>query len=80
MAMNLAAVQFGLSLNECIAAATINAAYALNRSNEIGSLEVGKRGDCVLVAASDWRHLIGQFGDTGPLIRQVFVGGKPIDF
>lgn len=76
MAMNLAAIHYGLSLNECLIGVTINAAYALNRSHSHGTLEVGKRGDCVLLRASDWRHLIYQFGDSTPLIRCVLKDGE----
>ena len=75
MAMNLAAINYGLTLNECLIGVTINAAYALKRSHSNGTLEVGKRGDCILLNAPDWRHLIYQFGDTGPLIRNVFKDG-----
>lgn len=76
MAMNLAAVHYGLTLNESLVAATLNAAYALKRSHTHGSLEVGKRGDAVLLKAADWRHLIYRFGDTRPLIRAVLKGGQ----
>ena len=76
MAMNLAAIHYGLTLNETLVAATINAAYALKRSHNHGSLEVGKRGDAILLNASDWRHMIYRFGDTRPLIRCVLKGGQ----
>jgi imidazolonepropionase len=40
-----------LSLNEALAAATINAAAALGKSHLHGSLEVGKSGDVIIVDA-----------------------------
>lgn len=78
MAMNIAAIKFGLTLNQCLVGATINAAYALNRSERVGSLEVGKQGDCVILNAPDWRHLIYQFGNTSPLIRSVIKSGTVV--
>jgi imidazolonepropionase-like amidohydrolase len=40
----------GLTFEESLAAATINAAYSLDRSDTAGSLEAGKLMDAVLVA------------------------------
>jgi imidazolonepropionase-like amidohydrolase len=40
----------GLTLEESLAAATINAAYSLDRSDSVGSLEPGKLMDAVLIA------------------------------
>lgn len=75
MAMNLAAIHYGMTLNECLIAVTINAAYALKRSQTHGTLEVGKRADCILLNVPDWRNLIYQFGETSPLIRCVIKSG-----
>ena len=49
-AMTLACFGMGLTLEESLAAATINAAYSLDRSDTVGSLEPGKLMDAVLVA------------------------------
>ncbi|XP_064417865.1 probable imidazolonepropionase isoform X2 [Latimeria chalumnae] len=49
MVMHLACVNMRMSMNEALAAATINAAYALGRSHTHGSLEVGKQGDFVII-------------------------------
>lgn len=75
-AMNIAVVYCKMTLNEALVAATINAAYAVNRSETHGSLEVGKRGDLVLLKTNDWRNIVYQIGDTRSLIKAVFVGGK----
>jgi imidazolonepropionase len=48
---------FGVSLPEAISAATINAAWALGLGSQTGSLEHGKRGDLILLNASDYREL-----------------------
>lgn len=47
-AMNIGAVQFGLSVQETVAAVTREAARALGRLSEIGTLEVGKRADLAI--------------------------------
>jgi imidazolonepropionase len=47
---------------QAIAAATINAASAINRSNQIGSLEIGKQADLLILSVSDYRHLGYRFG------------------
>ena len=49
-AMTLACFGMGLTFEESLAAATINAAYSLDRHRSVGSLEPGKLMDAVLVA------------------------------
>jgi imidazolonepropionase len=49
-AMTLACFAMGLTFEEALAAATINAAHSLDRADTIGSLEPGKLMDAVLVA------------------------------
>ena len=49
-AMTLACFGMGLTLEEAIAGATINAAYSLDRQASVGSLEPGKLMDAVLIA------------------------------
>jgi imidazolonepropionase len=47
-AMSMAAVQFGLTVEETLAAVTREAAYALGLHKEVGTLEVGKRADMAI--------------------------------
>jgi imidazolonepropionase len=49
-AMTLATFAMGLTFEEALVGATINAAYAVDRHRTIGSLEAGKALDAVLVA------------------------------
>lgn len=49
--MHLACVNLRLSMPEALVAATINAAAALGMSDSHGSLEVGKRGDMLILNA-----------------------------
>lgn len=45
LAMNMACVTFGLTPQEALRGTTINAAKALGRDHEVGSIEVGKKAD-----------------------------------
>jgi imidazolonepropionase len=47
---------------EAVTAATINAAHALNRADQIGSLEPGKLADFVIHDCDDYRELAYFFG------------------
>ena len=51
-----------MSPAEGITAATINAAYALRREREIGSLEVGKLADVGVFDVEDYREIPYYFG------------------
>src|SRR6266436_3510552 len=62
MILSLACTQMKMSPAEAITATTINAAYSLDRGDEIGSLEKGKRADFVIHDASDYRELAYFFG------------------
>ena len=48
-AMSIACFQMNMTFEEALAAATLNAAWSLDRSAEVGSLETGKMMDAVLV-------------------------------
>ncbi|MGE6517087.1 imidazolonepropionase [Lysinibacillus sphaericus] len=55
--MNLACMYMGMTLEEVLTATTINAAYALNRGNQIGSLEVGKQADVIMLDVANYKQL-----------------------
>ncbi len=61
--MSLACTQMKMTPAEALTAATINAAYSLNRGSEIGSLEPGKIADFAVHDAEDYRELPYFFGD-----------------
>jgi imidazolonepropionase len=48
LAMNMGATLFGLTVEECMLAVTRNAARALGRSGQIGTLEAGKSCDLAI--------------------------------
>jgi imidazolonepropionase len=59
---------------EALNASTINAAFAIGLGNRLGSLEVGKQADLLIVDAPDYRHLAYQFGLN--LVEQVVKRGQ----
>jgi len=74
--LELACLSFGLSIDEAIAAATLNAAYALGRAGETGSIEVGKRADLVVHAVPNRYHLVYRFGVRR--VRSVIAAGRVV--
>lgn len=55
--MNLACMHMGMTLEEVLTATTINAAYALNRGEQIGSLEAEKQADVVILDVANYKQL-----------------------
>ena len=74
--LELACLTLALSIDEAIAAATLNAAYALGRAGETGSIEVGKRADFVIHAVPNRYHLVYRFGVRR--VRTVVAGGRVV--
>ncbi|HEY5982942.1 MAG TPA: imidazolonepropionase [Anaerolineales bacterium] len=70
----LACRSMGLTPAQAIAAATINAARAIGRDETIGSLEVGKQADLLILDVPDHRHLGYRFGTN--LVREVVKNGQ----
>src|SRR5438046_7186892 len=62
MILSLACTQMRMTPAEAIRAATINAAHSIGWSDEIGSLEPGKRADFVIHDLADYRELPYYFG------------------
>jgi len=59
---------------EAITAATLNAACAVNRAGEVGSLEVGKRADVLVLNAPNHKFLGYRFGVN--LVDKVIKNGR----
>lgn len=57
LVLSLASTQMRMTPAESITAATINAAYSIDRGDQIGSLEPGKTADFVIHDCSDYREL-----------------------
>jgi imidazolonepropionase len=62
MILSLAATHLKMTPAEAITAATINAAYSLNRGAQLGSLEPGKIADVIIHDCEDYRELAYFFG------------------
>jgi imidazolonepropionase len=65
-----------LTQAEAITAATINAAYAIDRASEVGSLEVGKRADAIILNIPNHRFLGYRFGVN--LVDKVIKNGRVV--
>jgi imidazolonepropionase len=68
MALSIACTQMKMTPAEAITAATLNAAYSLNRGARLGSLEVGKQADLVLFDCPDFRQIPYLFGINHALV------------
>jgi imidazolonepropionase len=62
LVMNLACILMRLTPAEALTAATYNAACAINRQEQVGSLEVGKQADIVLWDVKNYQELQYLFG------------------
>ncbi len=60
--IHLAVRNFNLSASEAISAATINAAHGLGMASSVGSLEVGKQADLLLLDIDHYEQLPYYFG------------------
>ncbi|RMG13367.1 MAG: imidazolonepropionase [Planctomycetota bacterium] len=76
MILTLACLQLELTPAEAIVAATINAAHAIGRGHDRGSLEVGKLADLVVWDVPTWSYLPTHFGVS--LVRTVFKRGEVV--
>jgi len=72
--INAACVRFGMTVGEAIVAATINAACAIDRQKQVGSLEKGKQADLIVLDLPDYRELGYWFG--GNPVRAVVKRGR----
>ena len=76
LAMTIACLSLGLSPEEALAAATINAAHAVGRADEVGSIEVGKRADIVVWNVPRVAQLTYWVGAN--LVETVVKGGRAV--
>jgi imidazolonepropionase len=72
--IGLAVRRYGWSVREALLACTLNGAYVLGRSDEVGSLEHGKRADVILLDTPA-AHLPYRFARNP--VCAVFIAGRP---
>jgi imidazolonepropionase len=73
LALNMAATLFGLTIQECIAGVTCNAARALGLAHEMGTLEAGKWADLAIWDIERPAELVYRLG-FNPLYARVWRG------
>jgi imidazolonepropionase len=83
--VSLACMRMDLTPAEALSAATINGAHALDYADRVGSLELGKSADLVILNVSDYADVVHHFGmnvvhatmKRGKVIyREADVGGR----
>jgi len=60
--MNLGCLHMGMTPAEVVTAVTINAAHAINRGKEIGSIEIGKQADISIFNVPNYMQLVYHYG------------------
>jgi imidazolonepropionase len=75
LVIGLAVRRYGWSVREALLACTLNAAWVLGLSAELGSLEIGKRAD-VIVLDMPVEHVPYRFGHNP--VAAVLVAGAPV--
>ena len=73
-----ACTSWRMTLEEALAGATLNAAASIGMAETVGSLEVGKAGDLLVLNSSNWKSLVYQLGGERDLIRTVVKGGRAV--
>ena len=74
MIIALACYHMKLSPAEALTAATINSACAIDRQDQIGSLEIGKKADIIIFDVPNYNYIPYQFGVN--LVSKVIKNGK----
>lgn len=74
--MSLSVINMGMTAEEAITAATINGAYSIRKSHEVGSLEIGKKADFIICNCDDYVDIFYHFGINH--VEQTWINGKQI--
>ncbi len=74
MMMTIAVLQMKMTPSEVFSAATINAAHAIERAHEIGSLEEGKKADIVILDIPNHKFIPYHYGVNH--VKTVFKNGE----
>ena len=74
--LQLACLKMKMTVEEALTAATINGAYSLGLSEQVGSIEQGKRADFFILDAPNYLHLVYHFGVN--LISSVYRDGERV--
>lgn len=74
--ISLACYKLKMTPEEAITSATINSACAINRQNKIGSLEIGKNADILILNCENYLQIPYKFG--GNLVEKIVKNGKVV--
>jgi imidazolonepropionase len=77
LALSTACLKMGLRPLEALAAVTLNAAWAIDRQTEIGSLEVGKRADVLVLDLPDYTEIPYWLGENP--VQTVVISGQVVE-
>ncbi|MGM0438401.1 MAG: imidazolonepropionase [Bacillota bacterium] len=72
--LSLATLYMNMTPEEAIRGLTINAAQALNKEKEVGSIEIGKKADLIILSAPSYTHLTYHIAHNS--VRDVIKNGK----
>ena len=76
LVLTLASLYLRLTPEEALAAVTINSAHAIGRADQVGSLEVGKQGDVLILDIPNLNYLPYHFGSNP--VRMVIKRGNVV--
>jgi len=76
--MTIACTQMQMTPEEAIVASTLNAAAAMDRSETLGSLEIGKTADMLVLDIPNYKFLMYHFGENH--VRNVIKNGTLLEF
>jgi len=76
MVMAIACRYQKLLPSEALNACTINAAFALELGDRVGSIEIGKQADLLMLDTDDYRAMMYGFGSS--LVSRVWIKGKTV--
>ncbi len=62
LVMTFASLTYKMTPEEVLTASTINGAASLNLEDKVGSIEVGKKADMVILDAPNFEYIIYHFG------------------
>ncbi|HBC47286.1 MAG TPA: imidazolonepropionase, partial [candidate division Zixibacteria bacterium] len=74
--MTLGCLEYKMTPAEVLSASTLNAAFAIDKGSEIGSLAPGKFADLVIWDAEDYREIPYHYG--GNMVSSVYKKGVKV--
>lgn len=74
--LSLSVINMGMTAEESIVASTLNAAHAIRKSDEMGSLEIGKKANFIMLDTEHYSDLFYHFGINH--VEQTWINGERI--